>query len=462
MKATRALVLFLLTVLLCPALASAGTLGPALNYEELLDMVRRAKDGDILLVSGEMTATEEAISSPALLQISGDGRAVLHRLHISDSSVILSDVELRDSLTISGISNVELRAVRVEGAPGQSGLSLVGGGTLLIDGDCEITGGEGATGVSVSQRGGDLYVSVEGSIRGGEGGGSGMEVSPLSEYGTMMLAGTIRGGNDAMMGGTGLNLFGLSGNAFITVAGSVRGGRGAAGGAGMQVVSIGDTVSIGVNGEIRGGSGDEYGGNALIVMDAAGAAAVNLSGMLIGGDASAQTGEPGQSLLVIGDSVAHTRVANCLLQDGENTFIYNKAITPLPEITSSVDAVEPLATPSPTPEPTATPAPTHTPTPEPTASPEPTATPAPTHTPTPKPTATPEPTATPAPTHTPTPKPTASPEPTPSPTDEPTASPDIPVETEAPTETEAPAETEVPAETESPVETALPAEGAAG
>lgn len=442
MKATRALVLFLLTVLLCPALASAGTLGPALNYEELLDMVRRAKDGDILLVSGEMTATEEAISSPALLQISGDGKAVLHRLHISDSSVILSDVDLRDSLTISGISNVELRAVRVQGAPGQSGLSLVGGGTLLIDGDCEITGGEGATGVSISQRGGDLYVSVEGSIRGGEGGGSGMEVSPLSEYGTMMLAGTIRGGNDAMMGGTGLNLFGLSGNAFITVAGSVRGGRGAAGGAGMQVVSIGDTVSIGVNGEIRGGSGDEYGGNALIVMDAAGAAAVNLSGMLIGGDASAQTGEPGQSLLVIGDSVAHTRVANCLLQDGENTFIYNKAITPLPEITSSVDAVEPLATPSPT----VTPMPMVT-TPAPTAM----VTPTPVVTPT---ILTPESTATPAPTYTPTP--TASPESTPSPTDEPTASPDVPVETEAPTETEA------PAETESPVETALPAEGAAG
>ena len=446
MKATRALVLFLLTVLLCPIPASAGTLGPALNYEELLDMVRRAKDGDILLVSGEMTATEEAISSPALLQISGNGKAVLHRLHISDSSVILSDVELRDSLTISGISNVELRAVRVQGAPGQSGLSLVGGGTLLIDGDCEITGGEGATGVSVSQRGGDLYVSVEGSIRGGEGGGSGMEVSPLSEYGTMMLAGTIRGGNDAMMGGTGLNLFGLSGNAFITVAGSVRGGRGAAGGAGMQVVSIGDTVSIGVNGEIRGGSGDEYGGNALIVMDAAGAAAVNLSGMLIGGDASAQTGEPGQSLLVIGDSVAHTRVANCMLQDGENTFAYNKAITPLPEITSSVDAVEPLVTPSPTPEPTASPAPTAMVTPTPVV--------------TPTITASPEPTATPAPTH--TPKPTASPEPTPIPTDEPPVETEAPTETEAPAQTESPAETEAPAETESPVETALPAEGTAG
>ncbi|MFR8176499.1 MAG: hypothetical protein ACLVB5_05220 [Christensenellales bacterium] len=50
------------------------------------------------------------------------------------------------------------------------------------------------------------------------------------------------------------------------------------------------------------------------MMDAVGASAVNLSGMLIGGDASAQSGEPGQSLLVIGDSVAHTRVANCMLQ----------------------------------------------------------------------------------------------------------------------------------------------------
>lgn len=69
-------------------------------------------------------------------------------------------------------------------------------------------------------------------------------------------------------GGTGLNLFDLSGNAFITVAGSVRGGKGSVGGAGMQVVSIGDTVSIGVNGEIRGGSGAEYGGDALILMDA--------------------------------------------------------------------------------------------------------------------------------------------------------------------------------------------------
>ena len=96
MKATRALVLFLLTVLLC-RVASAGTLAPRSITRSCWTWCAGAKDGDILLVSGEMTATEEAISSPALLQISGDGKAVLHRLHISDSSVVLSDVELRDS-----------------------------------------------------------------------------------------------------------------------------------------------------------------------------------------------------------------------------------------------------------------------------------------------------------------------------------------------------------------------------
>ena len=50
-----------------------------------------------------------------------------------------------------------------------------GGGTLLIDEDCEIIGGKGATGAAISQFGGDLYVSIEGSIRGGEGGGNAHE-----------------------------------------------------------------------------------------------------------------------------------------------------------------------------------------------------------------------------------------------------------------------------------------------
>ncbi len=356
MKAIRAFVLFLLILSLCPPSAHAGTLGPALSYGELLALVQQARDGDVLLVSGDLTATDEALVTPVLLEISGDGKATLRHLHVSDSSLVFSDLSLLDSFAVDGVSNIELRAVRVEGASGQSGLSFTGGGTLIVDENSTIVGGAGATGASISQRGADLYVSIEGDVRGGAGGGSGMEVSPMTEYGTMMLAGSIRGGDGTTMGGTGLNLFDLSGNAFVTVAGSVRGGKGSVGGAGMQVVSIGDTVSVGVNGEIRGGAGAEYGGDALILMDAAGASSVNLSGSLIGGDASAQTGEPGQSLLVVGDSVAHARVVNCLLQDGEKTFAYNVPVTPLPEITSSVETVEPL--PSATPEP---PHPEHTP-----------------------------------------------------------------------------------------------------
>ena len=395
MKATQALALFLLTLLIFPSMAQAGTLGPALSYGELLTLVRQARDGDVLLISGDLTATDEALVTPALLEISGDGRAMLRHLHVSDSSIVFSNLALLDSLSIDGVSNVELRGVQVEGAPGQYGLSFVGSGTLLVDEDCTIIGGAGATGVSISQRGSDLYVSIEGNVTGGMDGGSGMEVSPMTEYGTMMLAGSIRGGDGVAMGGTGLNLFDLSGNAFITVAGSVRGGKGSVGGAGMQVVSIGDTVSIGVNGEIRGGSGAEYGGDALILMDATAASSINLSGSLIGGNASAQTGEPGQSLLVVGDSVAHARVVNCLLQDGENTFSYNQPVTPLPEITSSVETVDPLLTPTPeltpeiTPEPTSedTPAPTPDHTPEPTPAP----TPEPTIEPTTEPEITPEP-----------------------------------------------------------------------
>lgn len=373
MKATQACALFLLILLLCPLAAQAGMLGPALSYNELLALVQQARDGDVLLVSGDLSATDEALVTPALLEITGDGKATLRHLHVSDSSIVFSNLSLLDSFTVDGVSNIELRTVRVEGASGQYGLSFVGGGTLLIDEDSSVAGGTGATGVSISQRGGDLYVSIEGSVRGGADGGSGMEVSPMTEYGTMMLAGNICGGDGTTMGGTGLNLFDLSGNAFITVAGSVRGGKGSVGGAGMQVVSIGDTVSIGVNGEIRGGSGAEYGGDALILMDATAASSVNLSGSLIGGNASSRGGEPGQSLLVVGDSVSHARVVNCLLQDGENTFSYDTVITPLPEITSSVETVDPLLTPMPelTPEPT----PEHTHAPQPT--PEPSFTPIP-------------------------------------------------------------------------------------
>lgn len=169
MKATQACALFLLILLLCPLAAQAGTLGPALSYNELLALVRQARDGDVLLVSGDLSATDEALVTPALLEITGDGKATLRHLHVSDSSIVFSNLSLLDSFTVDGVSNIELRTVRVEGASGQYGLSFVGGGTLLIDEDSSVAGGTGATGVSISQRGGDLYVSMEGSVRGGAG-----------------------------------------------------------------------------------------------------------------------------------------------------------------------------------------------------------------------------------------------------------------------------------------------------
>ena len=133
--------------------------------------MRQARDGDVLLVSGDLSATDEALVTPALLEITGDGKATLRHLHVSDSSIVFSNLSLLDSFTVDGVSNIELRTVRVEGASGQYGLSFVGGGTLLIDEDTSVAGGTGATGVSISQRGGDLYVSIEGSVRGGADGG---------------------------------------------------------------------------------------------------------------------------------------------------------------------------------------------------------------------------------------------------------------------------------------------------
>ncbi|MFR6027330.1 MAG: hypothetical protein ACLUMK_12615 [Christensenellales bacterium] len=65
MKATQVCALFLLILLLCPLAVQAGTLGPALSYNELLALVRQARDGDVLLVSGDLSATDEALVTPA-------------------------------------------------------------------------------------------------------------------------------------------------------------------------------------------------------------------------------------------------------------------------------------------------------------------------------------------------------------------------------------------------------------
>lgn len=365
LKMSSATALFIALSLLSGMPSYADTLGPAQSYSELRMLAESARNGDVLLVTGEFSAEgEEPLGSSVLLHITSDRgkRAVVRHLSLSDISVSFSDIDLVDTLTIEGVSNVELLdGVTLIGAEGESGLVFNGSGTLLVDPGCQITGGAGAAGVTIAHQGGNFYASFEGDVRGGDGtvGGTGMIVSPLQRDGTMMIEGNVRGGDGSAIGGSGLNLYNLSGNAFVTVAGNMRGGRGPAGGDGMQIVSMEDNVSVGISGRIYGGRGTNYGGDALMLMNAVGASSVNLTGAFAGGDATAQTGQPGQSLLIVGDSDnSHVRVGDCLLQDGENTFEYNRAepdVTPLPEITSSVDDVTPLETPTPEPVPTGDP-----------------------------------------------------------------------------------------------------------
>ena len=434
--------LVLVTALLfspCTA-GRAQTLGPAMSYSELCALASTARDGDVLLVSGDFSAEgQEPLSVPALLHITSDRgpTATVRHLSLRDVSISFSDITLADTLTIEGDSRVELLdGVTVSGAENQSGLIFSGCGSLLISKDCEITGGSNSDGIRIAHQGGNLYVSIEGTARGGEGtiGGAGITVSPLMESGTMYIDGTVRGGEGLAIGGSALNLYNLSGNAYITVDGTLRGGSGPAGGDGIQIVSIDDSVSIGISATVRGGEGVNYGGDALMLMNAEGASSVNLTGSLTGGNATSQRGIPGQSLLIVGNTgLTHTRVVNCLLQDGENTFAYNQeestepSVTPLPEITSSVDDVTPMETPSPsdttaTPSPSAspvTPAPSDAPaTPSPSPSP---VTPSPTTLPTAEPSTDPSPETSASPTVEPSTDP--SPETSASPTVEPSTDP---------------------------------------
>ena len=400
MKSLRALALCICLILVFPPTASAASLGPVTDYGELLTLCAQAEPGDTLLVSGELFAAgHDPLTTQGPLRIASEGSALLRGVHLHDAEVSFSGVELLDTLTITGASRVELgRGVSVEGAPGSSGVDFSGSGELLIDPDCTITGGSGSAGVSIRHQGGEFYAGIDGVLRGGSGqtGGVGLLVSSLSEGGTMMISGKLHGGNGSAMGGNALNLYDLSGNAFITITGRLRGGEGSIGGDGAQIVSAVGNVSIGINGQISGGQGETYGGDALMLMNIGGASSVNLSGALTGGDALEAGAQPGASLLVIGDATSsHTRVGDCLLQDGQALTTATPeptgtpaptepAVTPLPEITSAVDepGALPTHTPEETPEPTPSPEPTEVPTPEPTEAPTLEPTEAPTEVPT--------------------------------------------------------------------------------
>lgn len=335
------------------SLAEAETLGPAFTYNQMADLAMTAESGDVLLVSGSLYAPDgEMLCLPVPIHITSDGaRASISGLQLFNSSAVFSEIDLVDTLRVAGTSHIELQGdVRVTGADGCNGLDFAGSGSLLISPGCKITGGTASSGLYISHSGGDLYVSMEGTVMGGRGatGGPGLTVAPLTTAGTMMLSGSISGGEGTVMGGNGLNLYNLSGNAFITVDGSIKGGSASIGGDGIQLVAMTDTVSIGVQGRIWGGNGETYGGDALILMNSDKHSSVNISGELHGGNASEKIAHPGMSLLVVReDDNSHLRLDNCFLQDGASTYQDPSelpAVTPLPQITASLPY--PLPTPS--------------------------------------------------------------------------------------------------------------------
>lgn len=335
--------------------ALAATLGPAATYDELREFLSSAKNGDLILISGELSASGGTpLVIPANVRISSiEGEsASIRGLRLRDASVTLSNVSLEDSLTVDGTSYIQLSSgVSVSGAAGQNGLSFSGSGALIIDRGCEITGGSESAGVSIEHRGGEFYASIEGSVVGGHGqsGGAGVVISPLSSSGAALISGSIKGGDGSAHGGHALNLYDLSGNALITIDGNLQGGNGDIGGDGIQLVAARDIVSVGISGHIKGGSGETYGGDALILMSTEDASSFRLSGTFSGGNATGPDAQPGTSLQLVGDSTAsRTRVEDCILEDGLHLSPSQQPtpaprtpdVTPLPEITFPAAAEE--------------------------------------------------------------------------------------------------------------------------
>ncbi len=369
-KRFGALALIMLLFFTPATQAFAAQLGPAASYEELLSLAASAGEGDTLLIRGELDASGgQPLSADVYVHLVGEEGAAISGLALSNASLSISGITLTDGLNVRGQSHVQLmRGVRV-----QDGLAFSGSGTLLLDPGTSVTGSGGAPGVSIRHTGGDLYASLDGVIRGGNGstGGPAAVVDPLGSSGALMITGTLTGGEGEAFGGNALNLHNLSGNAYITIEGRLTGGAGEVGGRGLQLITADGSVTAGLGGQITGGRGNGYGGDAMMLMNVGGSASVALSGALTGGDSSGTDSSPGQSLTLLGQTTAmRTSVgSNCILQDGRQV-LYSLAVTPLPAITSSVEEAETID-PTPTPPPAATiePMPTAEPTIAPTAEP---------------------------------------------------------------------------------------------
>lgn len=388
-----ALALSFIFLLFLAVSSLAATWGPATTYDELRKYLSAASHGDVILVSGSFSAEgKHPLSTVGNIHISSaeDASASIRGLRLRDASVTLTNISLVDSLMIDGTSHVQLASgVSVSGANGRSGVDFSGSGSLIIDHGCSITGGSESAGVSIAHHGGEFFASIEGSVQGGSGatGGTGVVISPLLTSGAAMISGSVQGGEGTGHGGHALNLYELSGNAFVTVDGNLHGGSGAIGGDGIQLVSARDSVNVGIGGRISGGHGETHGGDALILMNAEDAAAFHLSGFFSGGNVSETNAQPGTSLQLVGDSTAaRTYVTDCILEDGTHLAPIKQPtptpaapdVTPLPGITSSVEAVDALATPDPEPQDAPSSVPTEIPPadplPDPTSTSEPEAT----------------------------------------------------------------------------------------
>ena len=323
MKKQMAVLVMFFALTLVPGCLYAKELGPAYTYSELLQLIEEAGSGDTVLVSGMIQADETVpliTTEDVAICSAPNQKAVISGMHILDSNLSFSDVELIDSLDIHGSSKVMLAEnVKVSGGK-DAAIRFKGDGELIITPSCSITATDGANGIRIEHEGGSFYAALEGTVVGGSAdiGGAGVIVSPLNKEGVLLIGGDISGGKGTDIGGNAVNLYDIGGNAYISVIGSIQGGIGPVGGNGLQIISPRDTSNIGIIGQVKGGEGDAFGGNAVVVLNAEDRSSIALSGALIGGNSSSESSDPGQSLLLVGNGALNHMYSNgCLLEDGQ-------------------------------------------------------------------------------------------------------------------------------------------------
>ena len=344
MKKRLIMLWVIFTLVFVPRHLYAQQLGPAYNYSDLLYLVNMARQGDTILVSGRIQADETIpLISRENVSIRSvpEQKAIISGVHILDSNLSFSDVDLVDSLDIHGSSKVMLESnVNVYGNR-DAAIQFKGNGELIITPSCTVTATDGANGISIEHEGGSFYAALEGTVTGGDSdiGGAGVIVSPLHKEGMLLIGGNIFGGNGTDIGGNAVNLYDIGGNAYISVIGSMQGGIGSVGGNGLQIISPRDTSNIGIIGRVEGGEGDVFGGNAVVVLNAEDRSSIALSGALIGGNTSSASSDPGQSLLLVGNGVLdHMYTEGCLLEDGQILEEAKTMEPPVVPISQSADS----------------------------------------------------------------------------------------------------------------------------